>query len=88
MDQKTKHFVGLQEYMEPKSKRQTTYSIKIQIQALNNTRQKIIKKKKKIILVVVQESTQIMEGEELKGLKREREREREREALILAKDEG
>ena len=40
MDQKTKHFVDLQEYMEPKSKRQTTYSIKIQIQTLNNTRPK------------------------------------------------
>ena len=28
MDQKTKYFVDLQEYMEPKSKRQTTYSKK------------------------------------------------------------
>ena len=77
MDQKTKHFVDLQEYMEPKSKRQTTYSIKIQIQTLNNTRQKKIKNKK-ITLVIVQESMQLMEGEELKGLKK---REREREGL-------
>ena len=29
MDQKTNHFVDLQEYMEPKSKKQTIYSIKI-----------------------------------------------------------
>ena len=28
MDQKTKYFVDSQEYMEPKSKRQTTYSKK------------------------------------------------------------
>ena len=40
MDQKTKYFVDSQEYMEPKSKRQTTYSKKIQIQTLSNTRQK------------------------------------------------
>ena len=29
MDQKTNHLVDLQEYMEPKSKKQTIYSIKI-----------------------------------------------------------
>ena len=54
----------LQEYIGPKSKRQIAYSKKIQIQPLSN--QDI----KTTTFVVVQESTQLMEGEELKGLKK------------------
>ena len=63
---KADHFVDLQEYMDP-NKKQTTYSIKIQIHILNNTSLKNFKKKKRkaITFVVVQISKE-MTGEELK----------------------